>query len=163
MKTLLVMRHAKSSWSNAGMSDFERPLNNRGQADAPRMGKLLRREDLVPDLIITSTAKRAWQTAEAVAYASGYEEDVREEEKFYLAAPVTYINVVKKVDDRYERVMVVGHNPGISELITVLTGAYEGMPTAAIGVVTLPIDSWSALSRKAGGDLKDFWVPREVS
>ena len=81
MKTLLIMRHAKSSWDESDMHDHDRPLNKRGKLNAPRMGRLLREQDLVPDLIITSSARRARDTAGAVADQSGYEGDVKVEER----------------------------------------------------------------------------------
>jgi phosphohistidine phosphatase len=91
MKTLLVLRHAKSSWKNANLADFDRPLNKRGKRDAPRMGELLRREGIVPDLIISSSAERALTTAEAVALACGYDLEIQTTRQLYHAWPDDYI------------------------------------------------------------------------
>ena len=90
MKTLLILRHAKSDWETPDVADHDRPLNGRGKRDAPRMGRLLRDENLVPDLIISSTAKRARKTAKLVAEASGYEGEIRLAETLYLAGPEAY-------------------------------------------------------------------------
>ena len=117
MKTLLILRHAKSSWKNTGLADHDRPLTKRGKRDAPRMGRLLRDENLTPDLIVSSTAKRALDTAEAVAEASGYEGEVESRPEFYMAGPEAYLRALRALSDDYECVMVIGHNPGLEELV----------------------------------------------
>ena len=122
MKTLLLMRHAKSSWDNARLSDYERPLNERGRRDAPRMGELLRREGLTPDLIVASSAKRAATTAELVALELSLDSDIRYTEQLYLAEPDAYITLARQLDDGIETLLMVGHNPGIQELVERLTG-----------------------------------------
>ena len=162
MKTLLVLRHAKSSWNNAGMSDHERPLNKRGKADAPRMGKLIKREELTPDLIISSTANRALMTAERVALAADYEEVIETNRNFYLAPPEVYIHFLNSVPNDKERVMVVGHNGGVEDLINVLTGTWEQMPTAALAQISLPINDWSELSEETKGKLINHWIPKHL-
>lgn len=162
MKKLFVMRHAKSSWSNEGLSDYERPLNPRGTKDAPRMGKLLLDNDLVPDLILTSSAKRAHTTAELVAMASNYNQEVMYVQKFYQADPTTYLSVLQQLTTDPQKVMVVGHNPGISDLLSRLSGQYVGMTTANIGVVALPITQWSEIRLYTKGDLLHLWRPREI-
>lgn len=162
MKTLLILRHAKSSWGNAMLTDYERPLNKRGKIDAPRMGKLLREQDLVPDLIITSSAERALATAEAVALASGYEQEIQTTRSFYHADPEPYIEALQKLDDSCERVMVVGHNPGMEELVEALTGLWERMPTAALAQIALPINHWRELDEETTGELVNLWRPKEL-
>jgi phosphohistidine phosphatase len=94
MKTLLILRHAKSDWGNSRLADYDRPLNERGKGDAPRMGQLLRDEDIVPDLIITSSAERAQTTAELAAIASGYENEITYTRRLYHAAPDAYIELL---------------------------------------------------------------------
>lgn len=162
MKTLLIMRHAKSSWSNSFLSDHERPLNGRGKENAPRMGKHLKHEACVPQLIISSTAKRAATTAEMVAIASGYEGDITYLSDFYLADPETYIETLNDVLDVHDRVMVVGHNPGMEELVDDLTDTRERFTTANIAQVELPIDSWADLTLDVTGKLVNLWRPREL-
>jgi phosphohistidine phosphatase len=162
MKTLLILRHAKSSWENEQLTDYERPLNSRGKQEAPRMGQLLREQDLVPNLIITSSAGRALATAEAVALASGYEQEIRATRSFYHADPEAYIELLQQLDDSLERVMVVGHNPGMEELVKELTGSWEAFPTAALAQVSLPIAHWRELEYETTGELVNLWRPKEL-
>lgn len=162
MKTLLILRHAKSSWSDGGLPDHDRPLNQRGNTDAPRMGRLLRREGLTPELIISSTAERAVATAELVAQASGYENEIRTTRSLYHAGPEAYLEQLRRLPDEYGRVMVVGHNPGIEELVEQLTSAAEMMPTAALAHVELPIEQWLALDETTEGRLIQLWLPRQL-
>lgn len=162
MKTLLILRHAKSSWDNAQLTDYERPLNSRGKIDAPRIGQLLREQELVPDLIITSSAERALATAEAVALASGYEQEIQATRSFYHADPEAYFEVLCQLDDVHERVMVVGHNPGVEELVEELTDLWEQMPTAALAQISLPIDHWHEFEDGTTGDLVNLWRPKEL-
>lgn len=162
MKTLLILRHAKSSWNNANLTDHERPLNKRGKADAPRMGKLLADEGLMPDLIITSSAERALTTAEQAALASGYEAEIIVTRHLYHADPEEYFEVLHEKGGSHERVMVVGHNPGIEALVEELTGNYEVMSTAALAQVQLPIASWAELVEGVAGELIGVWRPKEL-
>lgn len=162
MKTLLVMRHAKSSWSNSSMGDHERPLNGRGKTNAPQMGDLLKRESLTPQLIISSTANRAATTAELVAMASDYEGEIEYESNFYLASPETYIEKLSTLDDAYTIVMVVGHNPGMEELVDDLCDVREPFTTANIAYIKLPIQNWADLPDDVSGDLIQLWRPREL-
>ena len=161
MKTLLIMRHAKSSWKDADEADHDRPLNKRGQRDAPRMGAVLRQHDLTPELMLCSTALRARATAAAVAEACGFDGEIRLTPSFYAAGPDAYVNVLHTLDDDYERVMVVGHNPGLEELVELLTGEAETMPTCAVAHVRLPLDRWRALRVGIEGELVAVWRPRE--
>ncbi len=162
MKTLLILRHAKSSWKEEHLSDHDRPLNKRGRHDAPRMGKLIREKGLQPQLIICSGAKRARETVELLTEACGYKGELRLSEKLYAAAPEAYISVLKALDDSYEQVMVVGHNPGLEELLGELTGEEQTLPTAALAQVALPIQTWSELDDSIDGRLTDLWVPRQL-
>ena len=162
MKTLLIMRHAKSSWDESEMHDHDRPLNKRGKLNAPRMGRLLREQDLVPDLIITSSARRARDTAGAVADQSGYEGEVKVEESLYAAPPEAYIEVLAAADDRYERILVIGHNPGLEELLETLASEREALPTAAIAQVDLSIQSWQELTDETSGTLVKLWRPKDL-
>jgi len=163
VKSLLILRHAKSSWKEPILSDHDRPLNNRGKRDAPRMGILVRREELVPDLIITSSAMRARKTADAVANYSGYGGELQIANSFYLAGPESYIEVLSELGDKYQRVMVVGHNPGMEELLEELTDVNERVVTAALAHVSLPIDEWRQLDDSVRGTLEGFWIPRDLN
>lgn len=162
MKTLLIMRHAKSSWANNRLSDHERPLNKRGQSDAPKMGRLLKEQDLVPEVIITSTAERSLSTAELTALACDFEGEMLTTRRFYHADPETYLAVLRAVDDQFNRVMIVGHNPGMEMLLDDLTDAGERFTTANIAVVQLPVASWAMLNDDVQGDLVNLWRPKEL-
>ena len=162
MKYLLVLRHAKSSWKDEALGDFDRPLNNRGKRDAPRMGRLLADMDLIPDLIITSGAKRAKSTAKAAADSSGYEGEIDVRSQLYMAMPDDYFAVLNEVPDSNERVMVVGHNPGVEELLEQLTGIWERMPTAALAHLGLDIESWQGVDFDTTAKLIGVWRPKEL-
>jgi len=162
MKKLLIFRHAKSSWKHPELADHDRPLNKRGKRDAPRMGELMREHDMVPDLIISSTAKRARQTADFVADTSGYQDEIQFERSFYAAEPEALIDILQQVADNNECVMVVGHNPDLEELLEMLTGDWERMPTAALALIELAINEWASISPEVPGKLVDIWRPREL-
>ena len=162
MKTLLILRHAKSSWDNSRLADHDRPLNSRGKEDAPRMGRLLEREGLVPDLIISSSAERALRTAELAAISAGYEAEIQVTRQYYHAGPEDYIEVLNEVADSHHRVMIVGHNPGMEELVEQLAGHYQKMPTAAMAQIELPINGWGELDEETNGRLMNLWRPKEL-
>jgi phosphohistidine phosphatase len=162
MKTLLVLRHAKSSWREAELADHDRPLNKRGKRDAPRMGELMRAEGLLPDLILTSSARRALNTAELVAEASGYDGEIQVSRDLYAAGPEEFIDALCALPDELETVMVVGHNPGLEELVELLTEELSAMPTAALVQVELEIERWVDLQEEGGGRLVNLWLPRNL-
>jgi phosphohistidine phosphatase len=161
MKTLLVLRHAKSSWDDASLSDFERPLNGRGKRAAPFMGEVIKDRALEPDLILSSPAVRARETARLLAESSGYAGKIQHDTRMYEASPTTLQQVVAEVDNRFEAVMVVGHNPGMEGLVRTLTGKSERMPTAALAVIDLDISDWSDL-RHDSGKLRDLMRPKDL-
>jgi phosphohistidine phosphatase len=159
MKSVLVLRHAKSSWKDLELTDHDRPLNKRGKRDAPRIGKLLKNEHLVPQVIISSTAKRARDTAEAVAKASDYEGEVTLNRSLYAAGPKAYFDVLHDFSDDYARVLIVGHNPGLEDLVEMLTGEIQIMPTCSLAHVKLHVASWLDIDYKTKGELVDIWKP----
>ena len=163
MKTLLILRHGKSSWEDEHLADYDRPLKKRGKADAVKMGELLRKQDLTPELIISSTARRARTTAILTAEACHYDNELKHTRDFYGAEPEDYIRVLRQLDNSYQRVMIVGHNPGLELLLETLTDAYESLPTAALAQVSLPIDAWKSLSEDIHGTLVNLWVPRALA
>jgi phosphohistidine phosphatase len=162
MKTLLLMRHAKSSWKRAGLTDWERPLNKRGKRDGPRMGELLWEEDLVPELIVSSDALRARQTAEAVADAAGYEGEVTYLADLYHGTLAEYVDALASIPDQEGVVMVIGHNPDLQDVLEMLSGQMEPMPTGAIAHLKLPIERWSELRDDTEAELLQIWRPREI-
>jgi len=123
---------------------------------------MLSDEDLIPDLIISSTAKRARQTAELVADACGYEGELMMTRYFYHGGPEEYINGIRGVPDDCNVLMIVGHNPGMEELLDVLTQESAYLTTANIARVVLPIRSWRELDEDTEGILTDLWRPKEL-
>ena len=160
MKTLLILRHAKSSWNYPELSDYDRPLNARGKRDAPRMGKHLREQGLIPDRILSSSAKRARKTASRVAKACGYPGKVKKLDVFYDTVVGVYFETLQTLPDKYERVMVVGHNPTMEQLVGYVTGQAQRMPTAALAHIELPIQHWEALDLNTVGTLINLWTPK---
>lgn len=150
MKTLYILRHAKSSWTDPEMSDFDRPLNHRGEKAAPFMGELMSRKSLQPYLILASPALRAKQTAEIVKKTGKLDAELRFEHLIYEASPQTLRQIVSEIDNAYPTAMLVGHNPGLEGFVYFLTGILQPFPTAALAVVDLNIDSWSAVSEGCG-------------
>jgi phosphohistidine phosphatase len=162
-KVLLILRHAKSSWDDSSLADRERPLNKRGERDAPRMGDLLRQQRLIPDVIISSDAVRAAMTAEAAGEAAGYSGEIVFDPLLYAADPDDIIAVLRTVKANTGTVMIVGHNPGLEDLIGQLTGEQHALPTAALAEIHLPIDRWRALDANTRGSLHRLWRPKELS
>ncbi len=162
MKTLLLMRHAKSSWNQAGLPDRDRPLNKRGRRDAPRMGELLRRQDLVPEWVVSSAARRARETAESVAEAAGYDGEILCLDQLYGAEPSQYLGALHAVPPPVGRVLLIGHNPGMEDLLELLTGEWERLPTAAIAHLLVPADRWEYVRGDGSAQLLRIWRPREL-
>ena len=161
MKTLLLLRHAKSSWKHPELDDYDRPLNKRGKQTAPLMGALLHDEHLIPDLILCSSAVRTYTTALLVAKACTYKGEIEQTHKLYLAEPHAYIEALRQVDEKYARVLVVGHNPGLGMLIESLTGEAMTMPTAALAYIELSLKRWRDLDMNTKCKLVDVWRPTE--
>jgi phosphohistidine phosphatase len=152
VKTVLLMRHAKSDWSDADTNDHERPLNPRGSEDAPRMGRLLRKLGVVPDLIVSSPARRAWATAEHVAEACGYRGDLVHAAVLYAADGTAWIAAIRSLPADAKQVLIVAHSPGIEEAASILIGPAARraggavrirVPTAAILRVDAVVDRWA--------------------
>ncbi len=160
MKRLLLLRHAKSSWDGAIMADFDRPLNGRGRLAAPFMGELIARENIMPDLIVSSPAKRAIETAELVKENAGLNAEIRFDERIYEATTETLRQVISSIDDSVETCMLVGHNPGFEGILNYMTGKTLSMPTAALAVIELEIDSWSDL-KPSIGTLSRIYRPKD--
>jgi len=150
MKKLLLLRHAKSSWNDPDLSDFDRPLNERGLHAAQFMGSIIVKEGLEPELIISSPAERARTTAELVVQGGDLVADINFEDRIYEASPHALLQIASALDDDLETVLLVGHNPGIEDFVKLLTGVYEPMPTAALAVIELEIDYWEDIAAGSG-------------
>jgi phosphohistidine phosphatase len=144
MKMIALIRHAKSSWEEFGVSDFERPLNQRGRRDAPVMASRLQKLGFTPDLLVSSTAKRARKTAKLFAEVLGIDKGhILLLDELYLAEPENFERVIAKLDDRFNRIAVFAHNPGITTYANRMNIArIEDMPTCAIFAFTADTDNW---------------------
>ena len=164
MKTIYLVRHAKSDWDDPSIRDFDRPLNKRGKNNAPAMGKLLKQQGIIPELVITSTAMRAKTTAELITAEIGIKPDKMVYEKeLYLASAQEIFLLIKETPPEYNSVMIVAHNPGITELLNRLTGGNNfvtNIPTC--GVAELQFEGeWNKLA-SGKSLLEKFLVPKEV-
>jgi phosphohistidine phosphatase len=151
MKRLTLLRHAKSSWRDTDLPDHERPLSGRGEKDAPRMGERLSARRVRPSLIITSTAKRALETARTVARVLGYpREFVQIEPALYLADPGSILDVIGKQEERFTEILVVGHNPGFTELVNRLLPDLElpNLPTAGVVAMESSAARWADVAAR---------------
>lgn len=149
MRQLILIRHAKSSWLNPSIDDFDRPLNKRGKRDAPFMAKLLSGKNIHPDIIISSPAKRTKLTALEFAKQLGVGSNATIlNDKLYLASLTTLIKILKKLDDNVKIVLLVGHNPGLTDLHNFLCKQeIDNIPTC--GIVSMKTDkNWSEISSK---------------
>jgi phosphohistidine phosphatase len=161
MKTLLLLRHAKSSRDSPSLQDFDRPLNERGKKDAPLIGKYTRKQKIQADLAVSSPAERARQTAELVLKSAGLKVELRFDKRIYEASLRRLLNVISQVEDTVNTVIMVGHNPGFEELFEALTGEARDLPTASLACIELHVENWSKV-RTAVGDLKWLVTPKEL-
>jgi phosphohistidine phosphatase len=155
MKTLYLLRHAKSSWKDETLSDVERPLNDRGRKASKAIGGFLKNENIVPDLVLSSPAVRARQTTDIVMEAAKLESDLRFDERIYEASAQRLMEVLKQIDRSKKAVLLVGHNPGLEDFLELLTGNVETMPTGTLSKVVLTASNWTAIEGKAG---KLAWI-----
>ncbi|WP_201354077.1 SixA phosphatase family protein [Hydrogenimonas urashimensis] len=163
MKELFILRHAKSSWDDPELSDFDRPLNRRGKEDAPLMGEYLAGLGIHPDLIVASPAKRAKKTAKIVAEKLGYEEEkIVWDERIYEASAQALLYLVCQLPANAKKVMVVGHNPGLTMLANILGDiAIENIPTAGIVAITFDTSKWEEACRMKGHTIL-FEYPKKL-
>lgn len=145
MKSIIIIRHAKSSWSNSDLPDFERPLNHRGEKDAPEMASRLKKRVPVIDAFISSPAKRALTTAAYFAEKYGLKKkDIEQVQQLYLADVRNFYDVIRKIDDDVDIAAIFSHNPGITDFANTLTNTrIDDMPTCAIFAVDADITSWT--------------------
>lgn len=151
-KTLYLVRHAKSSWKNEGLTDEERPLNKRGKHDAPFMGSLLRQRNEIPELLVSSPAKRALSTAKLYAGELGYsKENIVVIEELYMADVSDFIKIMKDINDSVNRVMLFSHNPGITYFVNYISGSnIDNIPTAGTARIDFKMNSWTETGNVKG-------------
>jgi phosphohistidine phosphatase len=161
MKTLTLVRHAKSSWKDTSLADRDRPLNKRGERDAPEMGRRIAAAGIRPSLIVSSPAVRAWTTARIIADAIGYPREFLQRDKsLYLASVNTLLDVIVAQDNGFNSLMLVGHNPGFTDFANYLVpGLTNNIPTAGVVSVQLDTDDWS-LYDKPGVELVLYDFPK---
>jgi phosphohistidine phosphatase len=163
MKTLLLLRHAKSSHDQPGIGDHDRGLTERGKQNADRAGELLRERGLLPGIVLSSTARRARKTAKRVLRASGASAKRELLDDLYLAPPQSYATHIRELPDKFHTVLVVGHNPGMEELLQKLIGAVQSVPTTGLAQLEVPIESWADFSLGTRCQLSWFWSPSQES
>jgi phosphohistidine phosphatase len=163
MKTLLLMRHAKSSWKDSSLSDHERPLKKRGRRDSKRIAQELDKNDLYPHVILSSSATRAMETVEVIVDTLDYENRIIFTDELYMAEPEDFVEALSDLSDDDDTVLVVGHNPGMEAFLQILDGEIESLSTAALAHLVLEIDSWQDITLDTMGKLVDLWTPRDLA
>ena len=163
-KRILIMRHAKSSWSDEKLRDFDRPLNSRGKKDAPAMGRYLKELDIIPDQIFSSPAERAKQTVLAVSKEIGLSSDsIHWDEELYFGDPMAYLTAIRSADQDSSVIMTVGHNPMSAELMSALSmqSFTHHVPTAALACFEADVESWKDVKQSG---CKLLWIvsPKEI-
>lgn len=161
-RRLLVLRHAKSSWGEPEQPDIQRPLNERGRDAAKLMGHKLREEEISVDIVLASTATRVRQTLDILLPAWRWEGPIVWEKQLYLASAPTIMHELSSLASDWRSVLVVGHNPGLSELVSHLTEEVVDMPTAALAILSSHQDEWPAALRHRPWKQLAFWKPKEL-
>ena len=162
MRELLLMRHAKSTWNHPNLSDHQRPLNKRGRRDAPRMGAFLQEQGIEIDAILCSSAQRTQETLSLFLEEFTFEYDVKFLDELYQADLREYIDELAKLPKEIEKVMIIGHNPTMSEALDFFCDAYEPFPTSAIAHIAFDIDEWDRLIENPNGKLLGYWIPKGI-
>jgi phosphohistidine phosphatase len=172
MKTLLLLRHAKSSWDEA-LPDEKRPLAKRGREAAPEVGRYMAKHDQVPDLILCSTARRTTETLDLILPYFKKGIPIKYEDQLYLAEYPDLLARIRWVDDKFKKLLIIGHNPGLEQLAFTLAMASNGpdddqmrrltekFPTAALAVITFNFKSWKDV-KEGKGTLEDFVRPKDL-
>lgn len=161
-RNLYLLRHAKSSWKDDSLADFDRPLKGRGRDAAERMGKRLASEKLKDAVLICSPAARTRETAQIVMNYSGLRLDQRFDQRIYEASLRDLLQVVSEIPDEKQTAMMIGHNPGFEELLAFLTGETRRMPTCALAKIKLDVSSWKEV-RAGEGSLGLFLTPKGLA
>ena len=162
MKTIIMVRHAKSSWKDPSLDDFDRPLNKRGKRNAPFMGEKLKERQIMPDLILSSPAKRARKTAIAVAKAIGYpKKKIKYDDNMYHPSARYLLEMVRNQDDKNETIMLFGHNPDFNDFADMLLkhNPIYNIPTTGVYCIRFDVDSWKKL-REGKGESVFFDYPK---
>lgn len=162
MKTLTLLRHAKSSWKDHDLPDHKRPLNRRGERDAPVMATRISEAGIRPSLMMSSPAVRAWNTARIVAREISYPlEFLQREEELYMAGVEDFLQLLRRQDNKFNSIMLVGHNPGLTDFANYLMpGLTDNIPTSGVVSMTVDTDDWN-LAEGTGMELLVFDFPKK--
>ncbi len=162
-KTLFLVRHAKSTWSEPRVSDLERQLNERGKRDAPKVGKCLSKCKVKPEIIISSPAVRALRTAEKISKELSYKKsDILVDDYIYTSGAISLFNLIKSIGNSFQNAMLVGHNPSITQLVNNLSNSgFENIPTCGVAIIKFNSGSWSQIGIKTG-KLLDYFTPKSL-
>lgn len=166
VKTLYIVRHAKSSWDDDSLADFDRPLNERGKRDAPSMAKRLKEKNIVPDLLLSSPAKRAFSTAKRFAETLGYNEDkIKTDRRLYHADGASMIAIVRETKNVHDTLIMFGHNPGLTDCVNALMNErkfIDNVPTCGVVAFQFNTDDWTSV-RAGEGKLLFFDYPKNTA
>jgi phosphohistidine phosphatase len=161
MRTLYLLRHAKSSWKDANLPDFDRPLSGRGRKASETVGLFLKEKEITFDLVVSSPAVRARQTIESVLRSAKQRPELRFDERIYEATVGRLLEIVSQLENEHKTVLLVGHNPGMQELLSLLTGQSEEYPTAALTKIAFKNLKWVEVGNKKGS-LEWLVKPKEL-
>jgi phosphohistidine phosphatase len=162
MKTLFLLRHARAENSASGLSDLTRVLNERGREEAQTVGTFIKKQNLEFDLVLSSPAVRARNTTDLVLAAAGLSHSVRDDERIYEAGPLRLLEVISEIEQDASATLLVGHNPGIEELLILLTGSAQQMATATLARIDFRADEWSKVAESTAS-LEWIVTPNEIS
>ena len=162
MKTLLLLRHAKAENGGAALPDLDRALNDRGRKEAQAVGTFIRKQDLALDLVLSSSAERTRETTELVVASADPAVEVRYEQRIYEAGPLRLLEVVSQIEEECSTVLLVGHNPGMEELLQLLTDRAEHMATGTLAKIDLKASDWSKVTEEKGS-LDWIVKPKELA
>ncbi len=163
MRSLLVLRHGKSSWKDPAIEDHDRPLTKRGKRDAQRIGRLIAERGLKPDLVLSSSARRARDTAFAALRACDYDRETRILRTLHMADAETAAELLRRLQAEPLRVLLIGHNPGLEQLVEALTGEVIEIPTAGLVDVELDVERWMDVQLGKGlGRVASVFRPKEL-
>lgn len=162
MRTLLLMRHAKSSWKDESLADEERPLNKRGEEAASCMGEFLAERKLIPDRILCSTAKRARQTAKRVKAAGSFDVETTKVEALYFQGPRAYLQQIAEVPQKINTVLLIGHNPDLELFVARIARRHVEMPTATVVHLSTTAENWANAFDDAGFAIEGVYRPKEL-
>jgi len=161
-RVLLLMRHGKSKWDDDQLRDHDRPLAKRGKRDSERIGQALDARDWTPDVILSSTAKRAAKTAKRVAKSCGYNRDVLYQPSLYWGDRRSYVQTLSTLDNDDHVALLIAHNPALEEMAHWLTQQHIAMPTCTVVAIRLEIDRWRDITNEPAVQLADVLRPKEL-